>query len=559
MEALRVIDLSDRVSGAYCTKLFADAGADVVKVEPPTGDPLRQWSVSGMVGRDGDPDGALFRYLAASKRSVVADLTTKPGRERVLRLVAGATFVVETMLPHRIEELGLGVDALWAVNPAVTLVSISPFGRGGPRSDEDCPDFLLQALCGCIDAHGLPGRIPVCVGGRLGEWAGGAFAAAAALTASLSARRTGRGEHIDVSLLECMALTQVSYPSVRASLPGGDRRRVVGPMIPSVEPCKDGFVGLSAIIAQQWMDFARMIERPDLADDPSLTSHTERDLRREELQSAINAWTMTRTAEDIVETAALFRVPAAPVGNGVTLPRMAQLVARDAIVENPRGGFPQPRPPFRMRTPPRPFAPAPTIGEHDGDPDLNAAGPAVTQATAERTDSAAGLPLAGVKVLDFTAAWAGPITTEFLASMGADVIKVESIQRPDAMRFLVAAPAGPDWYEQGYIFNAANLGKRAITLNLGDPAGRDLALRLAADSDVVIENYTPRVMETFGLDYEAFAQVRPDIIVVRMPAFGLDGPWRDRPGFATTMEQMSGMGWITGYRDEPPLLPNGYV
>ncbi|MGH3596856.1 MAG: CoA transferase, partial [Mycobacterium sp.] len=264
MEEVRVIDLSDRVSGAYCTKLFADTGADVVKVEPPTGDPLRQWSVSGMVGRDGDPDGALFRYLAASKRSVVADLTTKPGRERVLRLVAGATFVVETMLPHRIEELGLGVDALWAVNPAVTLVSISPFGRGGPRSDEDCPDFLLQALCGCIDAHGLPGRIPVYVGGRLGEWAGGAFAAAAALTASLSARRTGRGEHIDVSLLECMALTQVSYPSVRASLPGGDRRRVVGPMIPSVEPCKDGFVGLSAIIAQQWMDFARMIERPDL-------------------------------------------------------------------------------------------------------------------------------------------------------------------------------------------------------------------------------------------------------------------------------------------------------
>ncbi|MGH3563512.1 MAG: CoA transferase, partial [Mycobacterium sp.] len=549
MDGVRVIDLSDRLPGAYCTKLLADAGADVVKVEPPTGDPLRQWSVSGAVGRDGDPDGALFRYLATSKRSVVADLTAASGRERVLRLVEGAAFVVETMLPGRIEELGLGPDALRAVNPTVTLVSISPFGRGGPRSAQDCPDFLLQALSGSIDAHGLPGRIPVCVGGRLGEWAAGAFAAAGALTAAVAGRRTGRGEHIDVSLLECMALTQVSYPSVRASLPGGERRRSISQLIPNVEPCKDGFVGLSTLTAQQWIDFACMIERSDLADDPSLTSHAVRDRRAEELLSAIRAWTMARTVDEITETAALFRVPAAPVGNAVTVPRMAQLLARNVFVANPRGSFPQPRPPFRMRTTARPFAPAPGIGEHDGDPELNRPGSAVARPI-QRAGPAGGLPLAGLKVLDFTALWAGPFTTEYLASMGADVIKVESIQRPDAMRFIVTGqPSTPDWYEQGYIFNAANLGKRAITLNLGDPDGRDLALRLAARSDVIIENFTPRVMEAFGLDYDAFARVRRDVVVVRMPGFGLEGPWRDRPGFATTMEQMSGMGWITGYRD----------
>jgi crotonobetainyl-CoA:carnitine CoA-transferase CaiB-like acyl-CoA transferase len=237
---------------------------------------------------------------------------------------------------------------------------------------------------------------------------------------------------------------------------------------------------------------------------------------------------------------------------------MDQVVARDVFVPNPRGGFPQPRPPFRMRGAPRPLAPAPTIGEHDSDPDLQRSGSRVPAPSAEGAGSPDRLPLAGLKVLEFTTFWAGPIASEYLASMGADVIKVESVQRADSARFNVTvSPTEPDWYEQGYLYNSVNLGKRAITLNLGDPAGREVALRLVAQSDVVLENFTPRVMDGFGLDYDAFARVRPDIIVVRMPGFGLDGPWRDRPGFATTMEQMTGMAWITGYRDRPPLAPNG--
>jgi crotonobetainyl-CoA:carnitine CoA-transferase CaiB-like acyl-CoA transferase len=166
------------------------------------------------------------------------------------------------------------------------------------------------------------------------------------------------------------------------------------------------------------------------------------------------------------------------------------------------------------------------------------------------------LPLTGVRVLDFTAFWAGPSATQLLAALGADVIKVESIQRPDAIRYSVTvAPTTDQWYERGYLFNAANLNKRGITLNLNDPVGRGLVLDLAAQSDVVVENFSPRVMEQFGLTDVDFRAVKPDVITVRMPGWGLAGPWRERPGFATTMEQAAGMAWVTGYEDGPPLAP----
>jgi crotonobetainyl-CoA:carnitine CoA-transferase CaiB-like acyl-CoA transferase len=159
-------------------------------------------------------------------------------------------------------------------------------------------------------------------------------------------------------------------------------------------------------------------------------------------------------------------------------------------------------------------------------------------------------------VLDVTAFWAGPSATQYLATLGADVIKVESVQRPDSMRFNVSvSPQTEQWWEQGYLYLSANLNKRDITLNLADERGRELFLRLAAQSDVVVENFTPRVMENFKLTYDVIQKVCPDIVMVSMPGWGLDGPWRDRPGFATTMEQASGMAFVTGYVDGPPMAP----
>ncbi len=163
-----------------------------------------------------------------------------------------------------------------------------------------------------------------------------------------------------------------------------------------------------------------------------------------------------------------------------------------------------------------------------------------------------------MRVIDCTAWWAGPAATNVLACLGADVIKVESVSRPDSMRFASTRPPTQDgWWEWGPIFHGVNVGKRAITLDLARPEGVDAFERLTATADVLVENYTPRVMEQFGLGWDRLHEHNPDLIMVRMPAFGLDGPWRDRTGFAQTMECLTGMAWLTGFADGPPVLVRG--
>ena len=164
-------------------------------------------------------------------------------------------------------------------------------------------------------------------------------------------------------------------------------------------------------------------------------------------------------------------------------------------------------------------------------------------------------------MLDFTAFWAGPFATAWLSSMGADVVKVEAVQRPDGIRFSAAVRPhdDPQFYEKSALFHACNLAKRGITLDLGHPDGLAIAKRLVARSDVVAENFTPQVLERFGLDWDTVHALNPAAIMLRMPAFGLDGPWRARGGFAQTMEQLTGMAWVTGYEGGPPIIPGGPV
>jgi len=547
LDGLRVVDLSDDLTGAYCTKLLADAGARVVKVEQPPGHALRRWSRTGTVGRDGDPDGGLFRYLAAGQQSAVIDAATAEGRRSLEQLAAASDVVV---MPRSVGDLT--PRQLADAHPELIVVCHSSFGLTGPRGGEDHPEFLVQALSGALHNHGTPDGSPLAVGGSLPSWAVGLWGALGTVTALRDRRQTGRGGLLDVSALEAMAITLLCYPSVQSHVPGGRRRRTTYLMVPGIEPCSDGYVGLATITAEQWHTFLAMIGRPDLIDDVSLLVQPMRS-ERHDVVEAVRDWTRQHTTQEVVDLATGFRIPCVPIGNGAILPDIDHVRARDVFVENPRGGFPHPRPPFRSSiTDPLPVRPSPRLGDH-GELWMTPP-PARTPPGTEA--AAAALPLEGVRVLDLTAFLAGPIATEYLAWAGADTIKVESIQRPDPMRFSVLVEPGTDqWYEQGSIFLSVNLGKRSITLNLSDPRGRDLLLQLAAGCDVVIENFTPRVMEQFRLTYDDFRAARPDIIMVRMPGFGLDGPWRDRPGFAASMEQVSGMAWVTGYVGGIPNIP----
>ena len=154
-----------------------------------------------------------------------------------------------------------------------------------------------------------------------------------------------------------------------------------------------------------------------------------------------------------------------------------------------------------------------------------------------------------------TAFWAGPSCTHPLAMLGAEVIHIESTARLDGTRMLGAPMTEEQWWERSPIFSGLNTSKKSLTLDFGSGSGMAVLRRLIATADVIVENYTPRVLDTAGLSFEAVRAIRPDVIMVRMPGFGLDGPWRDNAAFAYTIEDASGLTWMTGYPDQKPLEP----
>ncbi len=355
-----------------------------------------------------------------------------------------------------------------------------------------------------------------------------------------------------------MQMTMVVAPTLGARFPGSRMGTFRFVMIPGNEPTADDrYVGITTITAAQWYSLLRVIGRDDLLGDEDLATMLGRFVRAEEVNAMIRGYTTAHTADEVVAACAAARVPAAILGNGAELPKVPQLVERDVYVEQPGRAWPRPRAPFRFHgVPDRELSPAPAT------PGCETSAPEWEHKPHNPARGGGGtLPFAGIRILDFTAFWAGPVATAWFAALGADVIKVESVQRPDGIRFTAAVrPAQhAQFYEQSYVFAAMNLNKRGITLDLSQPEGVEIARRLVERCDVVAENFTPRVLDGFGLGYDALRAINPATVMLRMPAFGLGGPWRDRPGFAQTMEQVTGMAWATGYEGGPPIIPGGVV
>jgi crotonobetainyl-CoA:carnitine CoA-transferase CaiB-like acyl-CoA transferase len=518
----------------------------VVKVEPAAGDPLRRWSSSG--ADLGDRDGALFRFLNTSKRSVIGE----PGDLEIFSLVDGADLVVES-------DAAAGLDPLaWCErHPGLVVLSLTPWGRSGPYAGRPATEFTVQAESGATGTRGLASAPPYMAGGRMTEWLGGTFAAVAALAAVRRARERGVGEHVDFSLLEVMNIAGAMYADLFHGLAGRPPRDLPARSveIPSIEPTADGWVGFNTNTRQQFQDFLLLIERTDLLEDTELALIPGRWRRMDEWNALVRDWTTRHTTSEIVERASLLRIPVAPVNDGRSVLLHEQFLARNVFVENPDGDFRQPRPPYRIDGAGL-FAlrPAPKLGEHTGRIE-----PRSRDRTAARPPSeGAPLPLEGIRVLDATAWWAGPSATHMLAALGADVIHLEAIQRPDGMRMAGGAFFGRDaWWEYSGLFLGTNANKRDLTLNLADPEGLELLKRLLEHCDVFVENYSPRVVENFGLGWKAVHEINPRLVMTRMPAFGLDGPWRDNVGFAQTMEQMTGLAWLTGHVDDQPRIQRG--
>lgn len=551
---IRVVDFSEQIAGPYCSKLFVDAGAEVIKIETARGDSLRRWSATGADLRG--EDSALFTYLNAGKQSVIG-IPTDP---HVETLVAQADLIIEA---HGMEGDGgqsLDVHHLRDAHPSLVVLSITPYGLSGPWANRQATEFTLQAECGSIGMRGLMGQQPFQAGGRIGEWAAGVYGAVAALPAVFRALASGRGEHIDLSILEAanMVYTQFSE-SMNRLLNGsfGDPAiSFLAPTVetPSIEPTSDGYVGFCTSSRQQFSDFLLLIGRPDLQEDEVLAQFAGRLMRFDEWNQIVHTWTRQKTTQEVVEEAAQLRIPVAPIGNGQTVPLQEHMVERRVFSRSANGRFLQPRRPYRLddHNAPTPRA-APRLGVHTKTATFSLPRPPqVAEASAE-------LPLSGLRILDMTAWWAGPAAAHLLATLGAEVIHVESAGRPDGMRSVGGLMGAhyDQWWEACPHFLQVNSNKLGVTLDLNKPQGRALLERLIVTCDAVLENFTPRVLDNFGLGWERVRELNPKAILMRMPAFGLSGPWRDHTAFAQTMEQFSGLAWLTGHVEDQPRLPRG--
>lgn len=524
-----MVEIADEISGPYCGKLLADLGAEVTKIETPERDSLRRYGP--FPGGEPNPDRAgLFEYLNSGKRGTVLDLTSDDGGAAARRLIADADVLISA-----------GTVALPQLNPGLVVVHISNFGRHSPFRDRAATPLTMQAASGWISARD-PDRPPVQAGARIAEYVAGAYAALGALTA-LRIAPANQVTEVDVSVLEAL-LSTLPYPMLMA-----ERMRALGlpsnirqaPML-GVVRAADGWVGINCLTGQHWLDVCAMLELPEFGEQQYAIMMGGPE--RAEFFAAAQPWLSDRTVADIVELSQALRIPAAPVADGADALQCPQYVKRDFFVDAGAEGwsFRQPGPSFRLSK-------TPAIATH-GQPSPRR----------PRTVSAKdlSLPFAGLKVLDLSTFWAGGYLTCYLGAFGADVVKLESIQRPDGFRYSAAYPhEGEDWYERSALWQATNLNKRDITLDLTSQAGRDLAYRLAAQADVVVENFSPRVVEQFGLDYQSLVALRPDVIAIRMPGFGLDGPWREYVGWALNIEQVSGMSAVTGYADGPPCNVQG--
>lgn len=423
------------------------------------------------------------------------------------------------------------------------VVAITPFGLTHPDRERPSSELVLQAESGSLATRGRPGEAPMMAGGRTTEWITGAYAAAAGLAAVLG----GGDALVDISMCDVAHVAGTAYMPLLHHLGGCPTITSPARTIETVEihPTLDGWVGMTTNSAQQFQSLLVLLERRDLLDDEELASAAGRLARSDEWSTILNGWTSVRTTAEIVERAGELRIPCAPVLDAAALLEVAHFADRGVF--EPVGGAQAtgPRQPWRLdgRTPGVLAPLRETVAPHRR-----------------------RLPLDGVRIIDMTAWWAGPMATNVLACLGADVIHLESPRRPDGMRLTGGAfRTLGQWWERSSFFLSVNTNKRGLALDLERPEGAAAMRDLLANADVLVENFTPRVLEQLGLSWGELQDINPGLSLVRMPAFGLDGPWRDRPGFAQTMEQMSGLAWLTGWAtDQPhnqrgPCDPNGGV
>ena len=554
LAGVRVADLAGEPA-ALTGRILADLGATVVKVEPSGGDPLRRVPPFG-------PDGTSLRFRAwnAGKTLAEVDGAQDP---RLAALVADADVVLTTpRWPGALDpDSGLAPGSVW--------VRVTPFGFDGPRADWKASDLGVMASTGNMYCTGDPDRAPV----RCTEPTAWAHVGPEAAMAALTALASGRPQVVDVSAQEAVMIASMGHPGRfgRTQSRGKRSGASVG-ITREIWPCQDGFVsfglrGGKARVANM-QTITRLVDEDGLA-TPALTerdwtTYDHNQVSRDDLDAIgepIAQYFLRHTMSELYEIACETNLMLAPANSPSQLLESRQLAGRGFFV--PVGDIPALPRSFVLTTSPDDAVrtPAPDGPARPLPRDEPYRWPGVWARPArggvEQTADGVGGAWSGTRLLEFGTGAAGPIAIRYFAEHGATVVRVESRSRPDFLR--TYGSAGPCGLEGSDMFDALNVGKLGVTLNLKHPEGVALAKRLIGWADAVAENFAPRAMRGFGLDYASISAEKPDLVMVSSCLQGQTGPHKDYPGFGGQGSALAGYNLLTGWPDREPVGPFGTI
>lgn len=565
LEGIKILELGNMVSAAYATKLMADLGADVIKVEEPGGDRARQRGPFPKGVPDLEQSG-LFLALNTNKRSCTIDPRQDP--DALTRLVAWADVLMHNYSPAEMVALGIDYDAFRTINPRLVMCSITPFGLTGPHKDYHAYEITFAhgggwawLSPGGSDRPDLP---PLKAFGHQCGFQTGLIASTATLAAYFRALETGAGEHIDLSAhasVSSFVELNVYFYSYLGRIASRLGRKILAPL--GIYECQDGAILLLTAQPDQLQRLIEFMGNPEWSREEYCKNPFTLARHLDVVDPHLRAWIKGWKVADLFHAAQAQRICVAPVCTMDDLTTQEQLQARRFFVDvtHPRAGtLTHLGAPYHLHEPWWSIRrPAPLLGEHNGEVEEETGDRRLK--TGNRTPNPVPrplspvphLPLEGVRVLAFTWAWAGPYGAMQLAHLGAEVIHVESKTRPDGARLVPIHPTGvtPSLNTVGY-FNQWNQGTKSIALDLSKPEALAIVKQLAATCDVVLQNFATGVMERLGLGYEELKKAKPDIIMASISGYGQTGPHRLYMGYGPAMGPLTGLASLTGYVDGPP-------
>ncbi len=546
---MRVLEISDTdQAAAWAGKWFVRWGAEVIRVSAPSHAPANR---------------AAEIALHGGKTRVRLDRSTPDGRGTLGRLAQEADVIVSDLRPRDLDAIEF--DSLGGTRTRAR-VAVTPFGRTGPYRDDEATAGTLLAIGGYTHLSGDPGRTPLTMPGPFPYVQAGTLAYSVALASVLG---TDGCATVDLSIFETMA-TLHQFTDIMWQMDGvvrsrhGNRWENLCPT--TMLRARDGWVAVN-VLQQFWPSFALWVGGVELESDPDLALNAGRMARRDEVEAISEAFFSQQSARDVFrEGQEKWRVPIGYVQSFADMRADPQLESRGfwrgieagPDVEMPdTEGIVLPGSAFQFagdqHAPERPLRPVvdgvESVDWQDATPPL-----AGGHASKQR-------PLEGIRVLDFTRIWSGPLATRFLADLGADVLRIEA---PDG-RGPAVVPRGAGGYypngdpgEKPYNRQALNnklmRNKRSLAIDLKSPEGKRAVLRLVADADIVAENFSARAMPSLGLDYEALSARNPRLIFLTMPSFGSRGPYRDYVGLGPSIEPISGLTALMGYSQNEPRV-----